>query len=75
MMIQKTNEAKDLLQKLNDLITEESKTKEYVHTAEITNISRKLHSMKLKDEFLIAALSEEEAKIFDTALIISNSSK
>lgn len=75
MKIQKTAEAKQLLKNLNELITEDSTTKEYIHTNEISNISRKLHSMKLKDEFFIEALTDEEQKIFDEALIIANSSR
>ena len=75
MKLEKTNEAKALLKRLNTLIIEDSSTKEYIHSAEIAKISRKLHSMKLKDEFLINALTEAESAIFDKALIISSTSK
>ena len=75
MKLEKTNEAKALLKRLNTLIIEDSSTKEYIHSDEIANISRKLHSMKLKDEFLLNALTEAESAIFDKALIISSTSK
>lgn len=75
MKLEKTNEAKALLKRLNTLIIKDTSTKEYIYAAEIVNISRKLHSMKLKDEFLVNDLTEAESAIFDKALIISSISK
>ena len=73
--MEKTNEAKELLKKLDSLIHEDTETKEYLHIEDITKISRKLHSMKLKDEFFIKDLSNEELNTFNTALVLSNAAK
>lgn len=75
MIAEKTNEAKDLLKQLKTLVDDDSSTKQYLHTDDILKISRKLESMKLKDEFLLKDLTDDENEILDWALIISNASR
>lgn len=70
-----TPNAKELLEQLKSFIDDSTKTKVYNHTADITSISQKLQSMKLKDEFLLNDLSEDERTTLDFALMIADVSK
>lgn len=65
-------EIQELLKQLDSLLTETYETHQYTHTAEITNLSRKLQDKKLNDEFFISNLTEKEKKTLDFALIIAN---
>lgn len=65
-------EAKNLLDKLQGLINETSETHQYVHTAEIAEISRKLQAMKLNDEFFLKDLSDSQQRTLNLAFIIAN---
>lgn len=75
MMNNSTIVAKKLLAQLKNFLDVSTSTEVYNHTSAISDISRKLHSMKLKDEFLLSDLSDDERRILDIALVISIVSK